>query len=232
MRIVAFGIHPDDVELGCGGTLILAVGQGHDVSVVDLSRGTSSSNGTPEERGSEAAEAAKILGVKRRINLDLPDTRVESESDDQTALVVACLRSERPDLVLIPSGDDPHPDHAAGRRLIDRALYFSGVQGFRRGEPAWRVKHALVYPGRRDFEPHVVVDVTPVHDLKMRAVLAHGSQFVAGADRQATPLNSPDFIAFVEARSRAHGRSIGVRFGEAFRTAGPIGLADLRVFGR
>jgi bacillithiol biosynthesis deacetylase BshB1 len=231
MKVLAFGIHPDDVELGCGGTVILAVRQGHDVSIVDCSKGTSSSNGTPEERAAEAAEAARIMGVRKRFNLDLPDTRIQGESDDQAAVVVGCLRDERPDLVLIPSGDDPHPDHAAGGRLMDRALYFSGVHGYRRARPAWRVPHVLVYPGRTDFEPHIVVDVTSVHDLKIKAILAHRSQFLSGERRESTPLNSPDFIGFVEARSRAHGRRIGVRFGEPFRAAGPIALADLRVFG-
>ncbi len=231
MKILALGIHPDDAELGCGGTVILAARGGHDVSIVDLSRGTSSSNGTPEERAAEAAEAARVLGVRTRLNLDLPDTRIQSENDEQTALVVACLRKERPDVVLVPSSDDPHPDHSAGGRLIDRALYLSGVHGYNRGQPAWRVPHVLVYPGRTDFEPHVVVDVTPVHELKMKAILAHKSQFLSGGDRQSTALNSPDFMGFIEARARAHGRRIGVRFGEAFRTTAPIGLTDLRMFG-
>jgi bacillithiol biosynthesis deacetylase BshB1 len=231
MKVLAFGIHPDDVELGCGGTVILAVRQGHEVSVVDLSRGTASSNGTPEERAAESAEAARIMGARKRLNLDLPDTQIQSESDDQAAVVVACLRNERPDLVLVPSGDDPHPDHAAGGRLIERALYFSGVHGYRRTQPAWSVSHVLVYPGRSDFEPPVVVDVTPVHDIKIKAILAHRSQFLYGEGRASTPLNSHEFIGFVEARSRAHGRRIGVRFGEPFRSAGPIALADLRVFG-
>lgn len=230
MRILAFGIHPDDVELGCGGTVVLAAKQGHDVSIVDLSRGTSSSNGTPEERAAEAAEGARVMGVRRRINLDLPDTRIQSESDEQTAAVVSCLRGERPHIVLVPSGDDPHPDHSAGGRLMDRALYFSGVHGYGGGRPAWRVPRVLVYPGRTDFEPHLVVDVTPVHEIKMKAVLAHKSQFVSGGDRQSTPLNAPDFLAFVEARSRAHGRRIGVCFGEPFRTVAPVALADFRIF--
>ena len=232
MRVVAFGIHPDDVELGCGGTVVLAARLGHDVTVVDLSRGTSSSNGTPEERASEAAEAARIMGVKGRVNLDLPDTRIQSESDEQTEVVVACLRNERPDLVLVPSGDDPHPDHAAGGRLMDRALYFSGVHGYGRSQAAWRVPHVLVYPGRNDCEPHVVVDVTAVHELKMKAILAHKSQFISGEHRKATMLNSPDFIALIEARSKAHGRRIGALFGEPFRMSRPIALSDFGVFGR
>jgi len=107
MRIVAFGIHPDDVELGCGGTVVLAAGQGHQVTVVDLSEGRASSNGTPEERAAEARAAAVVMGVGERINLGLPDTRIASEDAGQTAAVVACLRGIRPHLVLTSSSDDP-----------------------------------------------------------------------------------------------------------------------------
>jgi bacillithiol biosynthesis deacetylase BshB1 len=231
MKILAFGIHPDDVEIGCGGTVILAVRLGHDVSIVDLSEGRSSTNGTPEERAAESSAAARVMGVTRRYSLRLPDTGIQSENDDHLGVVVECLREERPTLVLAPSADDPHPDHASGGRLIERALYFSGVHGYRRALAAWRVAHVLVYPGRRDFEPAIVVDVTSTHDAKLKAVLAHASQFVAGEGRLPTPLNSPDFMDVVVARARTHGRRIGVRFGEAFRTTGPVKLAGFDVFG-
>jgi len=231
MKIVAFGIHPDDVELGCGGTVILAVRAGHHVAVVDLSSGASSSNGTVEERAAEAAAAAAIMGVGKRYDLDLPDTRIQSESDEQTSAVVACVRGERPDLVLVPSSDDPHPDHGSGGRLIERALYLSGVHGYSRGEPAWRVPHVIVYPGRTDIDPDIVFDITSTYDAKVKAILAHATQFVPGEGRSSTPLNSPDFLGFVEARARTHGRRIGARFGEAFWSARPVGLSDFRLFG-
>jgi bacillithiol biosynthesis deacetylase BshB1 len=231
MRILAFGIHPDDVELGCGGSVILAARQGHEVSIVDLTEGHSSTNGSPEERAAEGAEAARLMGVARRKSLGLPDTRLRSESDEQLGAVVECVRDERPDLVFIPSADDPHPDHASGSRLIGRALYFSGVGGYQRERPSWRAAHSLVYPGRVDFEPDVVVDVTPVHDAKIKAILAHASQFVPGEHREPTPLNAPEFIESLSARARLHGARIGVRFGEAFRTVKPIGLEGFGIFG-
>ena len=231
MKILALGIHPDDVELGCGGTVILAVRQGHEVTVVDLSEGTASSNGTPEERAAESAAAAQLMGVEKRLNLGLPDTRIQSEDADQIARVAACLRDNRPDLVLIPSSDDPHPDHASGGRLIERAVYLAGVHGYDRERPALPAARSLIYPGRVDFEPNVVVDVTPTHATKLKAILAHRSQFVPGEGRKPTPLNSPDFVRFVEARSRVHGREIGVRFGEGFCVTKPLALSDLGIFG-
>jgi bacillithiol biosynthesis deacetylase BshB1 len=231
MRILAFGIHPDDVELGCGGTVILAARQGHEVMVVDLSDGRASSNGTPEERADEASAAAQIMGVKNRVNLALPDTRIAAEDPGQTAVVVACLRDLRPHLVLVSSSDDPHPDHASGGRLIERALYLSGIHGYEPGEDAWTVRHVLEYAGRWEFEPHLVIDVTDTHATKIRAIRAHASQFVPGKGRKPTPLNAPDFINVVEARSRVAGRTIRVRFGEGFRMPNPLALSDLDLFG-
>ena len=231
MRIVAFGIHPDDVELGCGGTVVLAAGQGHQVTVVDLSEGRASSNGTPEERAAEARAAAVVMGVGERINLGLPDTRIASEDAGQTAAVVACLRGIRPHLVLTSSSDDPHPDHASGGRLIERALYLSGIHGYEPARDAWSVARVLVYAGRQEFEPHIVVDVTATQATKIRAIQAHASQFICGEGRKPTPLNAAGFIDVIEARSRIAGRMINVLFGEGFRTTKPIAVNDVGVLG-
>jgi bacillithiol biosynthesis deacetylase BshB1 len=231
MKILAFGVHPDDVELGCGGTVILAVRRGHEVVVADLSEGRSSSNGTPEERAAEAAEAARIMGIAKRVNLGLPDTRIRSESEDQLEAVIECVRSEKPALVFVPNAGDPHPDHASGGRLVERALYFAGVHGFRRGSGPWRVPHALVYAGRTEFEAGIVFDVSSTHETKIKAVLAHGSQFAAREGRVPTPLNSPDFIPFIESRARVWGHRIGARFGEPFTSRQALVLDDFRVFG-
>jgi bacillithiol biosynthesis deacetylase BshB1 len=232
MKILAFGIHPDDVELGCGGSVILGVRLGHEVVVADLSEGASSSNGTPEERAAEAAEAARIMGVAKRINLRLPDARIQSESDEQLAAVLGCIRSEKPDLVFVPNSDDPHPDHESGGRLIERALYLAGVPGYRRGEEAWRVAHSLVYAGREEFEPQVIFDVSSTHETKILSILAHRSQFVSESGRKATPLNSPDFISMIESRGRVWGHRVGVRFGEPFKSRRPLALEDFRLFAR
>jgi bacillithiol biosynthesis deacetylase BshB1 len=231
MKLLALGIHPDDVEVGCGGTVALAARSGHEVIVADLSPGDSSSNGTLDDRAREAAEAARILGAARRYNLGLPDTRIQSENDEQAGAIVACIRKERPTLLLIPSFDDPHPDHSAGGRLVERAVYLAAIHGYRREEEAWRAAYVLVYPGRTDFEPDIVFDVTSTHDVKVRSILAHATQFTPGDGRAPTPLNSLDFLGVVEARARTHGRRIGVRFGEGFRSPRPIAVADFRLFG-
>jgi bacillithiol biosynthesis deacetylase BshB1 len=230
MRILAFGIHPDDIELGCGGTVCLAAQAGNDVILADLSDGASASNGTPKIRAVEAAAAARILGVKDRVNLGLPDTEIRSEDPDQIRVVVRCIREARPDLIMYSSADDPHPDHAAGGVLIERAVYFAGVKGYLKKVPACRVGKLLAYPGRRELEPDVVFDITSVYETKVRAIEAHETQFIADEGRNPTPLNSPEFLPFIEARCRMYGRAIGVRYGEPFELQGPLALADFGVF--
>jgi bacillithiol biosynthesis deacetylase BshB1 len=227
VNILAIGIHPDDIELGCGGTVALASGQGHDVTLLDLADGAASSNGTVEERAAEAAAAGTILGAGRRINLGFADAGIQSQNLQQLAAVVAAIRDTQPVVVLAPSADDPHPDHASGGSLIERACYMAGVHGYERSHPAWRPKHLLIYPGRVDVDPDLVVDVTGVFDTKMSAIRAHVTQFEPGEGRKPTPLNSPDFLSTVEARARLNGASIGVRFGEAFLSANPMAVTEL-----
>lgn len=237
MKIMAFGIHPDDTELGCGATIAKCAAQGHEVTLVDLTRGENSSNGTPEERAREAAQAAKILGCRRRENLGIPDAGVQAENPEFQRRVVDAIRQFCPDVVLFPLADDPHPDHQSGGVLVERAIYFSAVDGYKTGGTSrrgcagpWAVKQGLIYPGRRDLDPDVIVDVTGTFQTKMDAVRAHQTQFVRGNSAKATPLNQPDFLSTVEARARWAGSLIGVRYGEPFMTLKAVKLEDLSVF--
>jgi bacillithiol biosynthesis deacetylase BshB1 len=227
MRILVFGIHPDDVELSCGGTVAVQTAAGHEVTIVDLSRGESSSNGTPEERAQEATRAAAMLGCRERLNLGLPDAGIQSEDGDQQLRVVEVIRKFRPELALIPFSDDPHPDHRSGGMLLERALYLAGIHGYDAGAAAWKTPMALVYSGRRQVRSDVVVDVTAVYASKRDAIAAHATQFGTRADRRPTPLNAPGFLAVIEARDRTVGHSIGVEFGEAFQALHPIAVTDL-----
>jgi bacillithiol biosynthesis deacetylase BshB1 len=231
MNILAIGIHPDDVELGCGGTVILAVRSGHDVVMVDLSDGASSTNGTLDERQREAARAAEVMGVVRRENLSLPDTAIQSEDPMQVKRVVDAIRATRPDVVLAPSSDDPHPDHASGGVLVERAVYLAGVRGYKTAQGPWSVRTLMVYGGRLEVQPHVIVDITSTQRMKMLAIAAHESQFAPGEGKQPTPLNAPEFLRAIEARDRLYGQKIRVEFGEAFRLARPIALKDLKILG-
>ncbi len=228
MRVLAFGIHPDDVELGCGGTLALCAAAGHETIVVDLTAGESSSNGTPEQRAAEARRAAGILGCATRECLGLPDAAVCATDAVHRRAVVDAIRRHRPDVLFVPSADDPHPDHAEGGRLVQQAAYLAGVAGYvpPRGEP-WRTPVKLRYGGRRPVRPVIVVDITNAAERKHHAIRAHASQFGAGEGRVATPLNAEGFLDAVVAREREAGACIGVARGEAFDPVDALAVRDL-----
>jgi bacillithiol biosynthesis deacetylase BshB1 len=228
MKIVVFGIHPDDIELGCGGSVALFNTLGHDVVLVDLTRGESSSNGTPEQRAGEAAEAARVLGCAVRENLSLPDTGLVRDDPGQQRVTTASIRRHRPDLVVIPSKDDPHPDHSSGGELIERAIYLAGIHGYRTddGGQRWTVRNGLIYPGRKDLEPDLVIDISQTFTTKMESIRAHRSQFGEFDGARSTPLNSPGFLGAVEARAVGAGHRIGALYGESFKLLRPIAVGD------
>jgi len=232
MRVMAIGIHPDDVEISCGGTVAVCAARGDEVTILDLTRGESSTNGTVEERAAEARAAATILGCARRVNAMLPDTGVRGEDPTQLVAVVRLIRAYRPQVALIPNPDDPHPDHASGGMLVQRALFLANVNGYateadKVPQERWRVERALVYSGRREVRPDVVVDITAVYDAKLRSIQAHASQIGGGAGSLVTPLTDPRFLDAVRARAVVAGRRVGMTYGEAFALLAPIALRDL-----
>jgi bacillithiol biosynthesis deacetylase BshB1 len=231
MRILVFGIHPDDIEFCCGGTVALAVKLGHEVVMADLTDGGASSNGTIEQRAREAETAAEILGVGERVNLGFADTEVQSESLEQARTVVNCIRRYRPELVLAPHRKDTHPDHISGGILVERAIYLSGIHGFRTPEPHWAVPAALMYMGRSEFEPDLIVDITSTYDIRLRSIQAHQTQIGGGDDRNSTPINSVEFLPLLEARARTYGFKIGVKYGEPFQSLRPLPLKNFDMLG-
>lgn len=224
MRIMAIGIHPDDVEIGCGGTVAACAARGDSVVVVDLTRGEASTNGTVEDRARESAAAAKILGC-RRVNAGFPDTGVRGDDPGQLRALVAIVREHRPDVVLAPNADDPHPDHAAGAILTRHAVFLANVNGYSAGEhERWKVARTLVYAGRNEVRADVVVDVSAFYETKLAAIRAHASQVGGGESALPTPLTDPRFLGVVDARDRLAGRRIGVTHGEAFQLLAPVAL--------
>ncbi|MGE0715600.1 MAG: bacillithiol biosynthesis deacetylase BshB1 [Alphaproteobacteria bacterium] len=222
--ILAVSTHPDDVELACGGTLILALQQGLAVAIADLTAGEAATRGTPDIRRAEAAEAARRLGVGQRICLGLPDTRVGTDPGHEDA-VVEVIRTLRPRILLAPWPEDRHPDHAAGGRLVERAAFLARIAGRGTGTPH-PVGRLLRYPGHHPFMPSVVVDVTAVWPRRMHALAAHASQFDP-ASGAATALADGSFLRFVEARAICHGAMIGAAYGEGFALAGPARVERL-----
>lgn len=223
-----FGAHPDDVELTSGGLAALLAAHGHAVAMVDLTRGEASSRGTPEERAAEATTAARILGVSERRTLGLPDLALDRHARAQLEPLVACLREFRPRLVVAPDRHDAHPDHVEASHLVARACYLSGLARFPAAGERHRPDHLLFALYRSATPAHLVVDITPVWEKRVAAIAAHASQ-LAGPPGPGTYLTAPDFLSEVEARARGFGAAIGARYGEGFRSRGPVAVSDARV---
>lgn len=223
LRVVAVGAHPDDVELGCGGTVALLAREGAAVTVVDLTRGEMSSAGTAATRAAEAVEAAAILGVTRE-TLDLGDARLEANLPNRHA-VARVLRRLRPDLILAPWEEDPHPDHAAAGGLVRAASFDARLSALDLGAPPFAPRLVLSFPGHVWVEPDVAVDITPVFEVKMAAVRAYRSQFPEGGRREGLRgVGTDDYLWTVEARARHAGSLVRGRYAEGFLHPGPVAV--------
>jgi len=237
--VLAVGSHPDDVELGCGGTIASLVDAGYRVGILDLTRGELGSRGTPDVREQEASEAADILGVERRVNLDIPDGNIKNSKKNRLKVITE-LRATSPDILLIPAPDCRHPDHPQGARLVADASFQAGLSMMKTFDssglvqPTWRPLHILHYMQSIPFEPTLVVDVSAYWAKRNEAVRAFGSQFHTGADNAGsddqpeTFISNPAFMDWYDARARTYGYRIGATFGEPFLYRhGPIGTDDL-----
>ena len=226
--IVAFTAHPDDAELTCGGTLALCARQGWSVGAVDFTRGELSTRGSPELRAEEARRAAGVLGLACRVNLDLPDGRLQ-DTDDGRRAVVRLLRAMRPKVVIAPPREDHHPDHMAVAEILARSFYLSGVARFQSGEgEPWRPHVLLHSMGSRAAAPSLVVDVTSVYDLRRKAIECYRSQFFReDAAGPSTRISHPGFLESLDGACRYYGSLIGVTYGEAFFLEGPVPVTDL-----
>jgi bacillithiol biosynthesis deacetylase BshB1 len=212
--VLAFSPHPDDAELGCGGSLILAADSGLKVAIADLSAGEMSSRGTPEGRQSEKEEAADRLGLCTRTLVGLPDGEIGTDP------------AHRLRIVLAPYGQDRHPDHVGASKLVKDACFLAGVSKLGTGRPH-RPEWVYYYMIHHSFAPSLVVDVSSVWDRKMAAVAAYRSQFQPDGSGFQTAISRPDFMRFIEARAIVFGAMIGAAHGEAFYLPGPVPLGGL-----
>lgn len=220
--VLAIGAHPDDVEIGCGGALILAASSGHRVAVADLTDGEMATRGTPEQRVIERERAAAILGTCSRVSLGLADTGL-GRDESHLAAVIGLIRDLRPAIVMAPHPHDRHPDHEAAGRLVRDACFFAGVGKMASG-PAHRPRRLYEYMIHHPFLPTFVVDVTPVWTRRMAAVETYASQFGPGGS---TEIGNSAFLDQIEARARYFGAMIGAARGEPFFCRGPLAVAQL-----
>ena len=232
LDILAIGAHPDDVELGCGGTLALLAGRGKRVGIAHLTRGEAGTRGSAAERRREAEQAAAALGAAELEFLDCGDGNLRTGAAEQESLI-ALLRRWRPELVLGPGPVDRHPDHGRACRLVEEACFYAGLASRGEGTPH-RPAASWSYMGHDSFEPDLVVDVGEVWEAKMAALDAYESQLhQLGADRRgpvdgepATKVASPEFRLAIEGRARHFGLLIGAAYGEPFSSRLPLAVRD------
>lgn len=225
LDILAFGAHPDDVELGSGATIAKEITLGKKVGIVDLTRGELGTRGSAELRDIEAANAAKILGVSVRENLEFGDGFFINDKEHQLA-VIRMIRKYRPEIVLCNAINDRHIDHAKGSNLVSDACFLSGLvkidtkfDGEDSWQEPWRPKHVYHYIQWKNINPDFVVDVTGYIDKKTEAIMAYSSQFFDPKSKEPeTPISSKNFIDSVNYRSKDLGRLIGVEYAEGFTT--------------
>jgi N-acetylglucosamine malate deacetylase 1 len=234
LDILAIGVHPDDVELGCSGVLLNEARNGKATGIVDLTQGELGTRGTIETRYTEAAAAAVILGVKIRENLKFRDGFFKNDEEHQLQLV-RVIRKYQPEIVIGNILDDRHPDHGRAGHLIADACFLSGLAKIEttdddgRPQERWRPKFVLHYMQDWYHEPDLLVDISDVFEQRMESVKAYTTQFgVLDEDGEPqTYISTPDFLDSVIARARMLGKRIGVKYAEGFITEKKIGIRNL-----
>ena len=232
LDLLAFGAHPDDVELGCGGVIAKAVAQGKKVGIVDLTKGELSSRGNLELRAKESEAAAEILGVSFRKNLNFKDGFISNDQIHQLELI-SILREHTPKVVLCNAVRDRHIDHGKASDLVTHACFLSGLErletynGHGKKQSAFRPQHVFHYIQWDELTPDFVVDITGFLAQKMDAILAFKSQFYDGKNEgPQTPISSLNFLESVESRAKNMGRLIFKDAAEGFTTDRQLGIEN------
>ena len=223
LDILAFGAHPDDVELGCSGTIAKEVSLGKKVGIIDLTRGELGTRGSVAIRNEESAKASEILGVTVRRNLDMRDGFFVNDEAHQIK-VIELIRKYQPEIVLCNAITDRHIDHGKGSKLVSDACFLSGLRQIKtelngEAQEAWRPKVVYHYIQWQNIEPDFVVYISEFINKKMESVLAYGSQFYDPNSKEpVSPITSKNFLDSVKYRAQDLGRLVGVEYAEGFTT--------------
>lgn len=229
LDVLAFGVHPDDVELSCAGVLMVEKLNSRSTGIIDLTQGELGTRGDIETRKEEAAASAAILGVSVRENLQLADGFFENDRESKLK-VIGAIRKFQPEIVICNAPEDRHPDHGRSASLVSDASFLSGLQKIITTsdgmvQQAWRPKYVLHYVQDRYLNPNFVVDISEVFEKKLEAIKAFKTQFhTPGIEGPETYISSPDFLDSVIYRSKMFGKMIGVKYAEGFISKKMIGL--------
>lgn len=229
LDVLVFAAHPDDAELGCSGTILKLISEGHRVGIIDLTRGELGSRGSAELRDEEAKVAAQIMGLSARENLGFRDGFFVQDEAHMLS-VVRMVRKYQPSLVIANAPEDRHPDHGKGSKLVRDAIFLSGlvkIETEHEGEAQapWRPQKLFFYIQDYALTPDFVVDVTPFWEKKREAIKAFKSQFYdpnTNSDEPQTYISSQGFWDFLDARARDMGHRAGALYGEGFISETPL----------
>jgi bacillithiol biosynthesis deacetylase BshB1 len=231
--ILAFGSHPDDVELSCAGVLLVEKNNGKKIGIIDLTQGELGTRGTAETRKMEAANSAQILQLDIRENLEMADGFFVNDKENQLR-IIQILRKYQPEIIFTNAPHDRHPDHGKGAKLVSDAAFLSGLRKIETkdknglSQEPWRPKYVLQYIQDRFIQPNFVIDVTEVFEQKLESIKAFGTQFHnPNLNEPQTYISTPDFLDSVIYRAKMMGRMIGVKYGEGFLSEKMIGLTSL-----
>ena len=220
--LLAIGPHPDDIEIGIGGTVARHSTLGFRVGLCDLTAGEMGSNGTVEERLAEAEAARTVLGALWRVNLRLPDRALGSH-DDHGRAIAGLVRRTRPRAVAVPYWSDRHPDHVAASHLLTDAVFNAGLRKYAADGDAWKPEWICYYFINDSAAPSFVIDVSEQYETKRRALACHVTQFKpAGRNAVETRLTSSTFQQLIESRDAQFGALAGVPFAEGFVVKQPV----------
>lgn len=230
--ILAFGAHPDDVELSAAGILLAHKAKGYSIGIIDLTEGELGTRGTVKTRYAEAKKSAEILGLNARVNLNLGDGRFQNTPEEQ-AKIIEQIRRFRPKIVLCNAPSDRHPDHGRGSKLVADACFFSGLRKIEtewEGEKQEAYRPEFVYHYIQDYflEPDLVIDVTEFVDTKIESIKAFNTQFYSPDSKEpATPISGEHFFEYIRSRMSGLGRFIGAQYAEGLICTRTPGVKDL-----
>lgn len=235
LDILAFGAHPDDVELSCAGTLLAEKANGKKTGVIDLTQGELGTRGSAELRKTEAAAAAKILQLDVRENLELADGFFKNDEAHQRQ-IIRVIRKYQPEIILCNAPEDRHPDHGKSAQLIEDAVFLSGLRKIETTENGkhqdiWRASYLFNYVQDRYLHPNFVINISDVMEQKLAAIRAYGTQFDSGDENEPqTYISTPDFLDSVIYRAKMYGKMIGVKYAEGYISRKMIGFNSFDTF--
>ena len=232
--ILAFGSHPDDVELGCGGSILSAISQGLKVGIIDLTKGELGTRGTPEIRKKESEKASEILGVSFRKNLGFKDGFFINDKEHQLK-VIEVLREHKPSIIFCNAVKDRHIDHPKGSKLVSDSCFLSGLSKINtnynnsKNQSPWTPKQIYHYIQWFDLKPDILIDISEFQEKKMKAIMAYKSQFYNPKSKEPnTPISSKNFIDSIKQRDQNFGRISGVVAAEGFTVERPPVVKDIK----